>query len=256
MFSLKIINILRHYFHSPSLFSEFKGYRKKKVPAKPQSLATIFIQGVVALMIMILGSVAYWFTNYWGHYSIEVASVTFVVAATLILFYLNLIDGSWSFITAVLFVFLIILLTYVQQNRIIHQGLGENQTKVQEPPHYDDSIEESETSVMKPYPPSESPPHDVDNPPLESQSTPEESVTLPDTEPDTSMDQVQEPIEPEVVETEIPASVMYPGVPRAESPDDAQRVLSENGHDRKELETKYEGQVRSRCAFSRSYFII
>ena len=203
------------------------------------------MQGVAALMIMVLGSIAYWFTNYWGHYSIKVATVTFVVAATLILCYLNLIAGSWSFITAVLFAFLIILLTYVQQERINNQGPGENQTKVQELPQYDDSFEESQTSAMKPYP-SEGLPHDVDNPPQEPDSlpsTPEESVTLLDPKPGTSVDTILEPIEPEVVDTEIPASAMYPGVPRAESPDDAQRVLSENDHDRKDLRTEYEGQV-------------
>ena len=49
--------------------------------------------------------------------------------------------------------------------------------------------------------------------------------------------------EPEIEEVFEPLPVKYPGVPIAHSPDDAERVLTENGHKRRELETEYEGQV-------------
>ena len=179
---------------------------------------------------------AYWCTNYWEQYSIEVAVVAVVLATTLALSYLNFIDGSLPFIAALFVIFLIILLTNIQKIRNDNQSGDEDHVNVLQkesdaqegPPHYDGSIEGSQTSVMKPYPPSEVPLHHTDNPPSE-RATPEGSLP-PVAEPDPELD--------------TPATVnQYPGVPRAESPDDAERVLSENGHNRRELETEYEGQV-------------
>ena len=157
---------------------------------------------------------------------------------------MKLIDVGWPLVAAVLIVILIIVLVHIQKtseaNRI-------HQNKFPSEPE-DDSSEETETSILRPHPPSH--PEDPGIPLDPEPRIPEPAVPEPSAKEE-EKDIYLEPdeSEPEIEEIVEPPSVKYPGIPIANSPDDAERVLTENGHNRKELETEYEGQVGGKGAF-------
>ena len=161
---------------------------------------------------------------------------------------MKLIDVGWPLVAAFLIVILVIIIVHIQKTAETSEV---NQNKI--PPGPEDSSEDTETSVLKPHPPSRPelpgshlyPIPSIPEPaPVSTEQPVPPAVPGPSTE-DAEKDISFEPdvSEPETEEVVEPPPVKYPGVPVAHSPDDAERVLSENGHNRRELETEYEGQV-------------
>ncbi len=65
-----------------------------------------------------------------------------------------------------------------------------------------------------------------------------------------------QPVTQETLEPAAPAPMnQYPGVPRGASPEDADRVLGENGHNRRELVSGYEGEVSQNTCSPRNALI-
>ena len=161
---------------------------------------------------------------------------------------MKLIDVGWPLVAAILIVILVIIIVGIQKTTETSEF---HQNKIPLGPK--DSSEDTETSVLKPHPPSHpEPPGSSMDPtpsipkpaPVSTEKPMPPAVPGPSTE-DTEKDISFEPYvsEPEIEEVVEPPPVKYPGIPVAHSPDDAERVLSENGHNRRELETEYEGQV-------------
>ena len=212
------------------------GARPWRPPLDPP-MEIIFIA-----MVMIMSGVAYLFRHCWEFYSAELAVLAAVLLTNLVLVHMRLIDVGWPLVAAILIVILVIIIVGIQKTTETSEV---HQNKIPLEPK--DSSEDTETSVLKPHPPSrpEPPSSSMDPmPSIPSEKPMPPAVPGPSTE-DTKKDISFEPnvSEPEIEEVVEPPPVKYPGIPVAHSPDDAERVLSENGHNRRELETEYEGQV-------------
>ena len=223
----------------------FMGYKKKMSPNKSRPLLHIVKEIFFITMVTIMSGVAYLFRHSWEFYSAELAVLAAVLLTTLVLVHMKLIDVGWPLVAAVVIVILVIIIVHIQKT---------NETDQKRIPlEPEDSSENTDTSVLKPVPPSrpEHPGSPLDPAPSMSEPTPESTEQpVPPAVPGPSTEDVEKDIsfepdvsEPETEEVVEPPPVKYPGVPVAHSPDDAERVLSENGHNRRELETEYEGQV-------------
>ena len=223
----------------------FTGYKKKISPNKSHQLLHVVKEIIFIAMVTIMSGVAYLFRHCWEFFSAELAVLAAVLLTTLVLVHMKLIDVGWPLVAAVLIVILVIIIVHIQKT---------NETDQKRIPlEPEDSSENTETSVLKPHSPSrpEHPGNPLDPTPFIPEPAPiSTEQPVPPAVPGPSTEYVEKDIsfEPDVSEPEIeevvePPPVKYPGVPVAHSPDDAERVLTENGHNRRELETEYEGQV-------------
>ena len=200
-------------------------------------------------MVTILSGVAYLFRYSWEFYSAELAVLAAVLLTTLVLVHMELIDVGWPLVAAALIVILVIFLVHIQKTSPANE-IRQNKIPLE---REDDSSEESDTSIMRPHLPSypEDPGIPLDPGPSILEPAPvatKQPVSALMPELSTKEEEKDNLLEPDESEQEIeeivePPSVKYPGIPIANSPDDAEKVVAENGHNRKELETEYEGQV-------------
>ena len=226
----------------------FTGYKKKMSPNKSRPLLHVVKEIIFITMATVVSGVAYLFRHSWEFYSAELAVLAAVLLTTLVLVHMKHIDVGWPLVGAVVIVILVIIIVHIQKSTETSEV---HQNKI--PLEPEDSSEDTETSVLKPHPPSrpEHPGNPLDPTPFIPEPAPVSTEQpVPPAVPGPSTEDAEKDIsfEPDVSEPEIeevvePPPVKYPGIPIAHSPDDAERVLTENGHNRRELETEYEGQV-------------